>query len=173
MQSVEKITLSEYIEFLKEIEVDLRSAQDILDKVMARAKTNERLYNFSLLLDNEDKWTKFNVYGFFHSHDLNCKANIIKNYREEREIQLAAITVNQGLVYLIGSDDARILKIGYTTRNIEERLREVQAGRAYELKVIKTKPGSFETEKAELLKARRFQIHSEWFTWDDSIIENF
>ena len=77
-----------------------------------------------------------------------------------------------GIVYMIGSEKAKILKIGFT-KNLEERFKQLQAGRAYELKVIKTKPGTFKTEQQALKRAKRFHIHGEWFTWDDSIVENF
>lgn len=77
-----------------------------------------------------------------------------------------------GIVYLLGNEQARILKIGRTI-DLEQRLRHLQSNSAYTLEIIKTKEGCFDIEKAELLKAKNFRIQGEWFTWDDSIIENF
>lgn len=77
-----------------------------------------------------------------------------------------------GTVYLIGSEKAKILKIGYT-KSLEQRLKQLQANSSYQLRVIKEKPGTVEAEKIELTKAKEFRIQGEWFTWNDSIIENF
>ena len=99
---------------------------------------------------------------------------ILANYAVQKvgERVLKESAEKYGTVYLIGSEDKRILKIGFT-RNLEQRLKQLQSGKAYTLTVIKSKPGTLEIERKALEAAKRFNIQGEWFTWDDSIIENF
>ena len=82
------------------------------------------------------------------------------------------VAKEKGLVYLIGNEERRILKIGYT-RNLEQRFQHINSRSAYAFELIKTKAGTRETEKQSLLNARKFRIGNELFAWDDSIIENF
>ena len=87
-------------------------------------------------------------------------------------IENLLLTRCTGTVYLIGSYGGRILKIGHT-KNLEQRLKQLQSGCAHKLEIIKAKTGDFQAEKEELRKARNFRIQGEWFTWDNSIISNF
>ena len=82
------------------------------------------------------------------------------------------VAKEKGLVYLIGNEERRILKIGYT-RNLEQRFQHINSRSAYAFELIKTKAGTRETEKQSLLNARKFRIGNELFAWDDSIVENF
>ena len=77
-----------------------------------------------------------------------------------------------GTVYLIGSRQANLLKIGYT-KNLEQRLANLQSKSVHRLEIIKTKLGTLEDEKDALKKAYRFKLRGEWFNWDDSIVEDF
>lgn len=86
---------------------------------------------------------------------------------------LNEVAKEKGIVYLIGSEKGKILKIGYTNRDLKIRLQELQSGSAYKLEVIKVRGGTRETEKQELRRAKAFRIQGEWFTWDQSIIDGF
>ena len=82
------------------------------------------------------------------------------------------VAKEKGLVYLIGNEERRILKIGYT-RNLKQRFQHINSRSAYAFELIKTKAGTRETEKQSLLNARKFRIGNELFAWDDSVVENF
>ena len=82
------------------------------------------------------------------------------------------VAKEKGLVYLIGNEEKQILKIGHT-RNLEQRLGYINYRSAYAYKLIKTKPGTRQTEKQALQNARKFRLGNELFAWDDSIVENF
>lgn len=78
-----------------------------------------------------------------------------------------------GIVYLIGCDRSQSLKIGYTGRNIKERLRELQKEYHFPLRVLATREGTIKAEEKLLNRFKPLKIRGEWLEWDDSIIENF
>lgn len=114
---------------------------------------------------------RFNPLDFFVHSSATTRSfiNEINNFLKKGEEELQSV----GVVYLVGSIEGRVLKIGHTTRGITQRLKELQVGCSHVLEVIKTKIGTRATEKEELIKAHNFRIGAEWFTWDDSIIQNF
>ena len=78
-----------------------------------------------------------------------------------------------GIVYLIGCDRSQSLKIGYTTRNINERLRELQKEHHFPLRVLGTREGTKKAEERLLNRFNFLKIKGEWFEWDEAIIEIF
>ena len=78
-----------------------------------------------------------------------------------------------GIVYLIGCDRSQSLKIGYTGRNIKERLRELQKEHHFPLRVLVTREGTKKAEERLLNRFEHLKIRGEWFEWNEVIIENF
>jgi hypothetical protein len=77
-------------------------------------------------------------------------------------------------VYLIQNDD-RKYKIGYTNRNITERIKELQTASPYILQVIL----EYESCNARQIETIMHKVHSskkitgEWFDLADSDVEDF
>lgn len=77
-----------------------------------------------------------------------------------------------GIVYLIGCDRSKTLKIGYTT-DIDRRLKELQRDYHFPLRVLATREGTMKAEKRLLNHFKHLNVKGEWFDWDDSIIKKF
>lgn len=77
-----------------------------------------------------------------------------------------------GIVYLMGCDRSKTLKIGYTT-DIDRRLKELQRDYHFPLRVLATREGTMKAEKRLLNSFKRLRVKGEWFDWDDSIIAKF
>ena len=99
-------------------------------------------------------------------------ANKAEITKQEEEFPLDLNLNKLGIVYLLGSNKGKILKIGYTT-NLDKRLKNLQRSCPYTLEIIKTKVGTFEDERKLLQSFKQFKLQGEWFTWDESIIEGF
>lgn len=80
-----------------------------------------------------------------------------------------------GKVYLIGDIDEGRYKIGYTIRNVNQRIDEIQTGNPKKLELIKV----FETIHYIKVEAWMHRIHGskrmegEWFELTDEDIKNF
>jgi len=78
-------------------------------------------------------------------------------------------------VYLIGIPDEGIYKIGYTTRNIDKRIDEVQVGNPKKLELVET----FETKHYLNLEKWMHRLYApkrlegEWFELTSEDIKNF
>lgn len=80
--------------------------------------------------------------------------------------------IADGVVYLIGNKSAGILKIGYST-NVDQRLKTLQRGCAFELGIIKTKKGTLTDEQQLLERFKKHRLKGEWFKWCDHIVSQF
>lgn len=79
----------------------------------------------------------------------------------------------EGIVYLIGNRENNTLKIGFTSNDVRMRLATFQVSCAHQLEILKTKKGNLQDERELLERFKEFNIRREWFTWNNSIIENF
>lgn len=155
-----------YIDQLKA----MLKALEGLKEVALKSEGNIDYHSVISGMSDKDELTK-NLFNYFiwtpeTIEDSMKKLELSIKFRESQLVEL-------GTVYLVGSDEGRFLKIGYTS-NLERRLKELQSEAvSYKLEIIKTKRGTRETEQVELLKARLFRIKGEMFAWDDSIIKNF
>lgn len=61
-------------------------------------------------------------------------------------------------------------KIGFTCRNIEQRLAEIQAYCPLELVPVGASIASSSQEKALQERLRKFRIHGEWFSFPEEIV---
>lgn len=77
-----------------------------------------------------------------------------------------------GIVYLIECEQTNTLKIGFT-KNIDSRLKRLQASNPSELKVLYTLSGTIELEQELLTRFKALRIRSEWFKWDQLIVNTF
>ena len=68
------------------------------------------------------------------------------------------------LNYLIQNTSNHHLKIGYTSRNIKQRLGQLQTGSSEKLIVLATISGNLTTERALHKRFRKFRLHGEWFS---------
>jgi hypothetical protein len=80
-------------------------------------------------------------------------------------------------VYLLSSEinGSKIYKIGFTKRNVENRIKEFQTGNASEIKIVETFKSKWGT-KIESFLHRKFsnkKISGEWFGLNESDINNF
>lgn len=67
------------------------------------------------------------------------------------------------MIYIVRAQGQDLYKIGFTARTPEERLKEVQTGCPYPLKIIHVFEGSQDDEKRLHLEFHEFLIHGEWF----------
>lgn len=80
-----------------------------------------------------------------------------------------------GKIYLIKEKDNENYKIGYTSKNIEERIKELQTGNGNKLILVHT----FETKFATVLEKtlhRRYKsknLIGEWFELDEKDVNEF
>ncbi len=78
-------------------------------------------------------------------------------------------------VYLIGIPDEGLYKIGYTTRNIDKRIDEVQTGNPKKIEMIEL----FETKHHVKLEGWMHRLYApkrlegEWFELTSEDIDNF
>jgi hypothetical protein len=64
-------------------------------------------------------------------------------------------------IQMVGSDSA--IKIGYTSKDPEKRVRDLQVGNPFELKLLGTIKGDKETEIRLHFDFRHLNIRGEWF----------
>lgn len=77
-----------------------------------------------------------------------------------------------GIVYLVGCDRSKTIKIGYTT-DIHRRLKELQKQYHFPLRILENREGTMTAEKRLLNRFKHLKVKGEWFDWDDSIIKAF
>jgi hypothetical protein len=65
--------------------------------------------------------------------------------------------------YLVQNTRTKHLKIGYTSRNIKQRLGQLQTGSAEKLVVLATIRGNKRTERALHRRFAHHRLHGEWF----------
>jgi plasmid maintenance system killer protein len=87
---------------------------------------------------------------------------------EELEKQLklwGIISLNndKGTIYFIKSDETKEIKIGYTSGEVEKRLKTLQTGHPHKLQVLATMPGSRDEEKTLHEKFASIRLNGEWF----------
>jgi uncharacterized protein YozE (UPF0346 family) len=100
--------------------------------------------------------------------DLVEKDGFSKYDVEELEKQLklwGIISLNndKGTIYFIKSDETKEIKIGYTSGEVEKRLKTLQTGHPYKLQVLATMPGSRDEEKTLHEKFASIRLSGEWF----------
>lgn len=89
---------------------------------------------------------------------MNRAVQVAKDRRDEGD----------GFVYFIRGGE--FIKIGYA-KNVQNRIAGLQTNCPYELKLVYSMPGTFQTEVG---LHRRFKAHAtsgEWFRWCDEIAE--
>lgn len=69
-----------------------------------------------------------------------------------------------GWVYFIQAADTRDIKIGFTTRDVESRVREMQTGHPSELLILAKTRGSVSLERELHQKFEKHSGRGEWFT---------
>lgn len=70
-------------------------------------------------------------------------------------------TKKTGTVYLAESDG--LLKIGFTVRPVQERMRQLSSGRAADVTLIASFPGTFNDEHFTHLRFAEHRHRGEWF----------
>ena len=74
-------------------------------------------------------------------------------------------------VYFIRDSSTNRIKIGYTTRPVEDRVKELQTGNSTKLEVIRTESGSMELEKTYHSLFSDYSHDREWFDCDGLLKE--
>ncbi len=122
---------------------------------------------------------KFMVTKFTQKHDKFKKCKYEKQQKWIDRIFATGDTFPlrleepTGIVYLVGCDRSKNLKVEYTAQNISKRLRELQKERHFPLRILGTREGTREAEKRLLNRFKLLNIKEEWFEWDEAIIEIF
>lgn len=70
---------------------------------------------------------------------------------------------DKGTIYFIKSDETKEIKIGYTSGEVEKRLKSLQTGHPYKLQVLATMPGSRDDEKNLHERFASSRLSGEWF----------
>jgi predicted DNA-binding transcriptional regulator AlpA len=68
-----------------------------------------------------------------------------------------------GAVYFVQGEAGTPIKIGYTKHSVERRLKDLQTGAAFELRVLAQTPGCVSLERDLHQIYQRIQTHREWF----------
>lgn len=80
-------------------------------------------------------------------------------------------------VYLVSSEinNKKLYKIGYTKREISQRIKELQTGNASDFEIVDFFRSKWGTKIESLLhsKFRQCQVNREWFDLDDEDVSNF
>ena len=127
----------------------------------------------NIFLNYRQAITSHNVLEFCFAHGTLFPGVIIGNQVAlNGEDTQATKRKPQGFVYLIGNKDVGILKIGYTT-DVTQRLKALQTSCAFELKIIKTKKGTFDDERRLHDHHKQYRLKGEWFKWSDYIVDRF
>jgi len=75
----------------------------------------------------------------------------------------------EGWVYVFRILESNVVKIGFTARNPEERLAEVQAGLPHPLEIATVIRGSEKLERELHEEFARFRLRGEWFLAEDDL----
>ncbi|MEM6471699.1 MAG: GIY-YIG nuclease family protein [Planctomycetota bacterium] len=67
------------------------------------------------------------------------------------------------MIYFIQPKYGGLIKIGYTSKDPVERLRELQTGSSQELELLMTEPGTLGDEKKLHDEFRNYRVRGEWF----------
>lgn len=73
------------------------------------------------------------------------------------------------MIYFIEATGAGLLKIGFTDRDPEQRLKELQTGCPHALRLLATQPGNQEIERAWHQEYGHLRTTGEWFRIDDRL----
>lgn len=73
------------------------------------------------------------------------------------------------MIYFIEAVGANLLKIGFTERDPEERLKELQTGCPHKLRLVATTFGDRETERLWHDEYADLRTSGEWFRLDDRL----
>jgi hypothetical protein len=84
---------------------------------------------------------------------------IVHSYRAE--------DFSDGFVYMI--EAGQFVKIGFTSKDLRERLQSYISHCPFEVRVLFCVPGSLELEKKIHVAMRRFHFRNEWFTYANSM----
>jgi hypothetical protein len=77
-----------------------------------------------------------------------------------------------GTVYYVACSETRRLKIGYASKSVESRLKNLQTGAAGELVLIATQPGTKEDEAALHRHFDSQRLHGEWFEMNEALFDH-
>jgi hypothetical protein len=78
--------------------------------------------------------------------------------------------MSRGFVYFIACPEAGRVKIGYTGKSPESRLRNLQTGSPTQLKLMCWQPGTRQDEQHLHDLLSPFRIHGEWFEAEDLVV---
>lgn len=79
----------------------------------------------------------------------------------------------EGNIYLIQNTKTKNLKIGFSVKNSETRLKQLQTGNESKLILLYTQTGTFKDEKSLHKKFLKFKLEGEWFKFSEKIIDQF
>ena len=91
--------------------------------------------------------------------------------RSQRTKRSPRQLAKEGTLYLV--TDGEYVKIGWTRRPINERLKDMQTGNARILKVLGMKPGTLGDEGALHQKYIKLNVLQEWFMLSDEMLKEF
>lgn len=74
------------------------------------------------------------------------------------------------MVYFIQQADSGPIKIGYTDRDIKERLGELQTGNGAELHLLGAIEGTLQTERALHIILSTYKIRGDWFEPAETVL---
>jgi hypothetical protein len=79
--------------------------------------------------------------------------------------------VNRSLVYFIGADGTGCVKIGWTTRRIEERVAQIQHASPFDVYVLATMSGGLTEERALHERFAPLRMRGEWFRKEGALAD--
>lgn len=129
-----------------------------------------------LINANDGQWVFYSFCASAHDKSFtNMKKRMLKerakSIRSAQKKSKKAESKKQrtGQIYFIQQGDDGAIKIGYST-NPEKRLKSLQTGSAYPLKMLLTIEGSEDQEKALHDQFAAYQLQGEWFRPVDALL---
>jgi len=117
------------------------------------------------IIAERERWKREDE-EFLRSEEADRQAAPMTTCKKDRKHRVS-------IVYFIGPENGSSIKIGYSERPIKERLRHLQTGSPYPLKVFLTTPGTLRTEREfhERFSSLRIRGTGEWFLAEGELIE--
>lgn len=84
---------------------------------------------------------------------------------------MGVTTATEGRVYVFWDDERDLFKVGFTTREVEDRRRQVSYAAGVELETIAFWRGARGEEKALHEKIAAWRKHGEWFERNQPLID--
>lgn len=151
---------------------DLALASGVSLRTIRRCIWDLRTDGFISILNQGGRWRSETEYELNLEHfyaNVDPEQLQQKAQKEEGEIKLPP---GDGVIYFIGNSEFGIVKIGYTSRDTDARLKCLQTACPYELCILKLINKSSQRGEANLHRHfAEYKLQGEWFALKDDLVK--